>query len=65
VIAHNPGVSELVQQLVPEAEAGGLGTAALCSMAFETPHWTAIGVAAVQDVLRETPPARGLFGLFG
>ncbi|HZC85649.1 MAG TPA: histidine phosphatase family protein [Steroidobacteraceae bacterium] len=65
VIAHNPGVSELVQQLVPEAEAGGLGTAALCSMAFETPHWTAIGVAAVQDVLRETPRARGLFGLFG
>jgi phosphohistidine phosphatase len=65
VVAHNPGVSELVQQLVPEAEAGGLGTAALCSMAFETPHWTAIGVATVQDVLRETPPARGLFGLFG
>ena len=65
VIAHNPGLSELVQQLVPEAEASGLAAAALCSIAFETSHWTAIGVAAVKDVLRETPPAKGLFGLFG
>lgn len=64
VVAHNPGVSELVQQLVPAAEASGLATAALCSIAFECDHWTAIGVAAVKDVMRETPPARGIFGLF-
>jgi len=64
VVAHNPGVSELVQQLVPEAEATGLATAAVCSMTFDTAHWTAIGVAAVRDVQRETP-SRGLFGLFG
>jgi phosphohistidine phosphatase len=65
VVAHNPGVSELVQLLVPKAEASGLATAALCSIAFETTHWTAIGVAAVKDVQRETPPSRRLFGLFG
>jgi phosphohistidine phosphatase len=65
VVAHNPGVSELVQQLVPAAEASGLATAALCSIAFETDHWTTIGVATVKDVMRETPPARRLFGLFG
>ncbi len=64
VVAHNPGVSELVQQLVPEAEASGLVTAALCSIACDTDHWTAIGVASVKDVMRETPPARRLFGLF-
>jgi phosphohistidine phosphatase len=64
VVAHNPGVSELVQQLVPAAEASGLATAALCSIAFECDHWTAVGVAAVKDVMRETPPARGIFGLF-
>ena len=52
-------------KLVPEAEASGLATAALCSIVVETPHWTAIGVAPVKDVLRETPPARRLFGLFG
>jgi phosphohistidine phosphatase len=64
IVAHNPGVSELVQQLVPAAEATGLATAALCSIAFECDHWTAIGVAAVKDVMRETPPARRIFGLF-
>jgi len=64
VVAHNPGVSELVQQLVPEGEASGLGTAALCSITFESDHWTTIGVAAVKDVVRESPPARGLLRLF-
>ncbi|MBV8974952.1 MAG: hypothetical protein JOY74_07510 [Sinobacteraceae bacterium] len=63
VVAHNPGVSELVQQLVPEAEASGLATAALCSIAFECDEWSEIGVAAVRDVMRETP-ARGIFRLF-
>jgi phosphohistidine phosphatase len=64
LVAHNPGVSELVQLLVPQGEAGGLGTAAICSITFDTPHWTAVGAAAVRDVQRETP-GKGLFGLFG
>jgi phosphohistidine phosphatase len=64
LVAHNPGVSELVQLLVPEADASGLPTAALCSISFDTAHWTAIGVAAVRDVQREAP-SKGLFGLFG
>ena len=64
LVAHNPGVSELVQLLVPEAEASGLPTAAVCSISFDTTHWTAVGVAAVRDVQREAP-SRGLFGLFG
>lgn len=63
IIAHNPGISELVQRLVPEADASGLAAAALCSISFETTHWTAIGVAAVRDVQREAPSKR-LFGLF-
>ncbi|HEY6823453.1 MAG TPA: histidine phosphatase family protein [Steroidobacteraceae bacterium] len=65
VVGHNPGVSELVQQLVPEAEASGLATAALCSIAFECDQWPAVGVAAVKDVMREAPPSRRLFWLFG
>jgi phosphohistidine phosphatase len=64
LVAHNPGVSELVQMLVPQGEAGGLGTAAVCSITFDTSHWTAVGVAAVRDVQREAP-GKGLFGLFG
>lgn len=63
LVAHNPGVSELVQLLVPQGEAGGLGTAAVCSMTFDTAHWTAVGVAQLRDVQRETP-GKGLFGLF-
>jgi len=64
VVAHNPGVSELVQLLVPEGEAGGLATAAVCSISFDTAHWTAIGAAIVKDVQRESP-SKGLFGFFG
>jgi phosphohistidine phosphatase len=63
LVAHNPGVSELVQLLVPQGEAGGLGTAAICSITFDAPHWTAVSAAAVRDVQRETP-GKGLFGLF-
>jgi phosphohistidine phosphatase len=64
VVGHNPGVSELVQRLAPRSAGGGLGTAALCSIAFDCTHWNAIAVAAITDVQREAP-ARRLFGLFG
>jgi phosphohistidine phosphatase len=63
VVAHNPGVSELVQLLVPEGGGAGLATAAICSIAFDAGAWTSIGPAAVRDVHREKPPSR-LFGLF-
>ena len=63
VVAHNPGVSELVQQLLPSGKARGLGTAAVCSISFETAQWSALDAAAVKEVHQETPP-RGLFGLF-
>lgn len=64
VIAHNPGVSELAQLLVPEAEPTQLAAAGLCSIAFETSDWRTIGTATVCGVCRETPTLR-LFGLFG
>src|ERR1700736_4702656 len=64
VVAHNPGVSELVQLLSPQRKSDGLATAALCSIAFDAAHWSAIGPAAVTDVQREKPPSR-LFGLLG
>lgn len=64
VVAHNPGLSELVQLLVPHADGAGLGTAALCSMTFDCSDWGAICAAAVADVQRESPPS-GLFGLLG
>jgi phosphohistidine phosphatase len=64
VVAHNPGVSELVQLLLPQRGTVGMATAAVCSIAFDATHWNAIGSAAVTEVQREKPPAR-LFGLLG
>ncbi|HSY04512.1 MAG TPA: histidine phosphatase family protein [Steroidobacteraceae bacterium] len=64
LVAHNPGLSELLQLLAPDGERGGLGTAAVCSMSFEVPAWNAIAAGAVREVRCENPP-KGLFGLFG
>jgi phosphohistidine phosphatase len=63
IIAHNPGVSELAQLLAPDEAATQLPAAGLCSIAFETHDWQAIGTAAVCGVCREIPTLR-LFGLF-
>jgi phosphohistidine phosphatase len=65
VVGHNPGISELVQLLVPRGEEDGLSTAAVCSISFAAEEWTAIAPECVREVRRERPPARGLFGLFG
>ncbi len=64
VVGHNPGVSELMQLLLPQRGLGGLAAAAVCSIAFDATEWTAIGSAVVTDVKRAKPPAR-LFGLLG
>jgi phosphohistidine phosphatase len=64
MIAHNPGVSELVQLLAPRGGGRpGLATAAVCSIAFEAASWDGIGPEAVTDVQHAAPPTR-LFGLF-
>jgi phosphohistidine phosphatase len=63
VIAHNPGVSELMQLLVPKGSGSGLATAAVCSIAFSSESWESIGSGEVTGVQRESPPRR-LFGLF-
>jgi phosphohistidine phosphatase len=64
MIAHNPGVSELMQLLAPQQGGAGLATAAVCSIAFEAASWEGIGPDTVSDVQRYSPPGR-LFGLFG
>ncbi|HUA90680.1 MAG TPA: histidine phosphatase family protein [Steroidobacteraceae bacterium] len=64
VIAHNPGLSDLLRMLAPaDAQARSLGTAALCSLTFECEAWPALGSVPVQDALHASPPS-GLFGLF-
>lgn len=64
IVAHNPGVSELAQLLAPEPEPRGLANAGVCSIAFETNEWPAVGQVTVSGVCREAPAPR-LFGFFG
>jgi phosphohistidine phosphatase len=64
IVAHNPGVSELAQELAPAQQPTQLVAAGLCSIAFDTDEWQAVGRAAVAAVCREAPTLR-LFGLFG
>jgi phosphohistidine phosphatase len=63
IVGHNPGLSELVQLLVP-ADERGLGTAAVCSVVFECAEWSGVDAQCARQVTREAPPSR-LFGLFG
>ena len=63
VIAHNPGVSELMTLLVPKSGSASLAAAALCSIAFDAAGWDGIGAGTVTAVQREAPP-RGVFGFF-
>jgi phosphohistidine phosphatase len=63
VVAHNPGISELVDLLLPQEPPAELAAAALCSIGFGCESWEEIGTHEVTDVQREAPAA-GLFGLF-
>jgi phosphohistidine phosphatase len=63
IIGHNPGISELAHLLVPGTDIGGLATAAICTMTFDTDQWVAVGPSLTRDVLNEQPPSR-LFSLF-
>ena len=62
IVGHNPGLSELLQLLVP-AEERALGTAAVCSVVFECEGWSGVCAQSARAVTREAPPSR-LFGLF-
>lgn len=64
LVAHNPGVSELVQLLLPGAAPPELAAAGLCSIAFGCADWEAVGPGSVTGAVHEAPPT-GLFGLFG
>ena len=63
LVAHNPGISELVQLLLPQAAPGELPAAGVCSIAFGCNDWEAVSPGGVTDAVHEAPPT-GLFGLF-
>jgi phosphohistidine phosphatase len=63
IVAHNPGLSELLDVLLPQEPPAELAAAGLCSIGFGCAAWGEIGAREVTDVQREAPAAR-LFGLF-
>jgi phosphohistidine phosphatase len=63
IVGHNPGISELASLLAPAADVGGLATAALCTITFDTDQWSAVGPKLALDASNEAPPSR-LFSLF-
>jgi phosphohistidine phosphatase len=65
IIGHNPGISEAAHLLVPGSETGGLSTAALCTITFDTDQWSAVAPTLMRESKNETPPSpSGLFSLF-
>jgi len=63
VVAHNPGVTELMQLLAPRnGSSAQLATAAVCSITFDAAGWSGLSAGAVTGVRREAPP-RGLLRL--
>jgi phosphohistidine phosphatase len=63
IVAHNPGISELVELLLPQEPPAELAAAGLCSIRFGCLSWGKIGAGEVTEVAREAPTP-GLFGLF-
>lgn len=64
IVAHNPGLSELAELLLPAGEAQSLPTAAFCSMLFACDDWRDVSAATLTGAQQQSPPA-SLFGLFG
>jgi phosphohistidine phosphatase len=63
IVAHNPGISELVDVLLPHESPAELPAAGVCSIGFGCTAWEQIGAGQVTEVQREAPATR-LFGLF-
>lgn len=63
IVGHNPGITEVSNQLAPNFGTGGLATAAMCSLTFEVRSWADVAAGKLRDALSEAPPPR-LFALW-
>jgi phosphohistidine phosphatase len=63
VVGHNPGISDLLKLLAPEAGIPELATGAMCTMTFKVTMWNSVAIGGAKDVEYETPPS-GIMGLF-
>jgi phosphohistidine phosphatase len=63
IVGHNPGISEVANLLAPNLHIGDLGTAAMCSLTFDTRGWGSVEASTLRDSQCEAPPV-GLFALW-
>jgi phosphohistidine phosphatase len=55
LVAHNPGLADLAQQLAPEARFTGFETAATCSMLFAADGWPGIAAGLAEELRYDSP----------
>jgi len=60
LVGHNPGLTEFLQRLAPEAPARELATGAVCRLTLTAPNWGELGFGCGRDVSCEAP--KRLFG---
>jgi phosphohistidine phosphatase SixA len=58
IVAHNPGISEVVRLLAPTLAIGDLTTAAMCSLTFDARNWDRVEANTLRDGLTELPSLR-------
>jgi phosphohistidine phosphatase len=58
LVGHNPGITDLANQLGPQPCNSYLATGAVCSLSFDAPGWTDIGPSTCRDVMTEAPRPR-------
>jgi len=55
LVAHNPGLSDLAQQLAPGARFTGFETGATCSMQLAADSWRRVDAGQAEEVRYDTP----------
>ncbi len=55
IVAHNPGITEFVNQLSPAFGIGNMPTCGICAATFEGPEWDHFGSAARTVTLFDHP----------
>ena len=64
VVGHNPGLSELLKLLAPDASVTELATGAMSTMVFSVTMWNSIAFGGAKDAKYEAPSSGILGGLF-
>ena len=63
IVGHNPGITEVANLFAPSQPIEELGTAAVCSLTFDSRTWAHVEASNLREAQSEAPPT-GLFALW-